>query len=221
MRGTAAASQSLLRRWLLLLCAPAALAAGRALLLPPRPRVEPLVARPYQEALRRAGLPSRLLPALPARNGYDRSHSSVLSLSLATGGQLRLMRGRVRERRSFQVAVLTRGIPALNLSARRLEGPAGAVARGRIQGQPALQTCLVVADRGPLRTAVTRAELQAAVDQRADGRRDRLPVWLGLQPARPYSCLLVTLVGRDRHLAPVALWQRLLPVLAAELQRQS
>lgn len=221
MRGAGRPGQPLLRRWLLLLCAPAALAAGRALLLPPWPRVEPLIARPYQEALRRAGLPSRLLPALPARSGYDRSHSAVLSLSLAAGGQLRLMRGRVRDRQSFQVAVLTRGIPALNLSGRRLEGPGAAAARGRIQGQQALQTCLVAAGRGPQRAAVTRAELQAAVDQRADRRRDRLPVWLGLRPARHYSCLLVTLVGRDRHPAPVALWQRLLPVLAAELQRQS
>ena len=223
MSGAGRPGQPLLRRWLLLLCAVAALAAARALLLPPWPRVEPLVARPYQEALRRAGLASQLLPALPARSGYDSSHSSVLRLSLAAGGQLRLMRGRVRDRQSFQVAVLTRGIPALNLSARRLEGPGAAAARGRIQGRPALQTCLVAAGRGPLRAAITRAGLQAAVDQLAAGRRDRLQVWLGLRPARHYSCLLVTLVGRgrDRHSAPVALWQRLLPVLAAELQRQS
>lgn len=211
----------LLRNWLLLLSGLAALAALRALLLPPVPRVEPLNPGVYQRALQGAGLPSHPLPGRPGSSGYDRSHSPVLVFApgSGSGARLLLMRARVRDRQSFEVAGFTQDLAALRLRQRRLDGPTAGSARGLIQGQAAFQTCLVAAAGSPVRAAITREALKIAVDQAASARRNPLPIWLGLIPARNYSCLLVTLVGRDRRAPPAELWHRLLPALATALQQ--
>ncbi len=202
-----------LQIWLASLSALAALACGRALLLPPWPHAEPLAPSRIQSRLVEAGFKPIALPprSLPQQSGLGLS--SLLAWRLPGVGELRLVSVHVRRRDDVQVAWITRDSPSLSLQSRRLVGPGGEQASGRIEGRPALQTCLVDQGASPAQPAVSLADLQAAVDRRPRSAGERWRTLLGLRRTREFRCLLVTLKSPSMALPQQTAWNSLMKAL--------
>ena len=207
----------LLVPWLALLCSLAAAAALQSLLLPRWPRAQELPRARLTALLRQVEPRVKALPPRPDQRGYERSRSALLAWRLPGGNELRLVQASARQRDSFQAAFLGRDQPLLALQQRRLDRPTPGSASGRIQGRPALQTCLVPAPQGPATAAVTAVALGRAADRRVANRTDTVRGLLGLQPTREFSCLLVTLRSGSAQPLPPALWQQLLQLLQASM----
>ena len=220
-RASATASQPVwIGRWLALLVLVAAVAVARALLFPPRPQLADLEAAPFNRALRQAGLVALPQASLPGRVSADRALSSTLVWTLAGGQQLQILQGRSKDFPQFQLAMLTSGVPGLQLRERRLDQPSPGSALGRIDGRPAIQTCLVPQFTTPPTAAVSQRGLHAAVEQVARSRPDRLLALLGLRPNRVYACVIVSLRSPTTAALPAPLWPRLLLALQPALEQQ-
>jgi hypothetical protein len=202
-----------LQIWLSSLAALAALACGRALLLPPWPHAEPLPPSRVQARLAEAGFEPIALPprSLPRHSGLGLS--TQLAWRLPGVGELRLASVHVRRRDDFQVAWITRDIPSLSLQSRRLAGPGAEEASGRIEGRPAFQTCLVDQGASPARPAVSLTDLQAAVDRQPRRAGEQWRKLLGLRRTREFRCLLVTLKSPSMASPPQTAWNPLLKAL--------
>lgn len=204
---------ALLPPWFVALVGLALLACGRALWFPPWPRLEVLKPAPFQSQLQQLGLQPRPLPSQPPRRSHTMALSPQLVWHLAGDSELRLALVNGRGGPAFQVASFTTGIPSLALQQRRLDHPQPGVASGRVQGHPALQTCLVPQGPAPARPAVTAADLIGAVSHRRLSAGDRLRGLIGFRQSRPFRCLLVTWRSTTAAPLPALLWPRLLSAL--------
>lgn len=209
--------------WLAALSAIAAVAALQALLFPSGPRVEELPQASLLRALREARLEAKPLPPRPAEQRADAVLSRQLGWSLAGDRQLWMVHGAVRRYQDLQAAALTRAQPSLRLQGRRLDQPIAGSASGRIAGRPAVQTCLVLQNRGLPLSGVTRSALLRASDPRRNLADLRDPQsWssslVNLLLPRRFSCVLITLRSENSAGVPPQQWTQLLKVLQTALQ---
>lgn len=223
MRAGSRRSDALLVPWLAGLSLIAAIAVLQALLFPARPQVDELPQSSIQQALRQVGLVVTPLPSRPAKHLPDLTLSRQLGWTLVDGGQLWVVRGAVRRYKELQAATLARGQDALRLKDRRLETPLPGSATGRIDGRPAVQTCLVPQHRGVPLAGVTRSELLRASDPRRALADLRDPGhWsssLGsLLGPRRFSCVLVTLRSATSRPMPPSQWPKVLAALQRALR---
>ena len=205
----------LFRRWLGLLVGVASVAVLQAVVWPRWPRSPGLPAAQLGRELVRIGLNPRPLPTLPAQRSYERSLSALHSWRLATGSELRVLRGSVRQRDSFQAAFLGRDQPLIALVGRRLNVPMAGSAAGVIQGRPSYQTCLVPQVTAPAVMAVSAESLGRGADQRVASRFEMIKGLLGLQPTRSFDCILVSLRSTNDELPAVSLWRDVLAAVSS------
>jgi len=203
--------------WLGLLCTLALVAAVRALLLPPWPRAAAPQAASLSAALRREGVSATALAPRPQQRSAERDLSVAPRWRLAGGDTLQLNGVAVRRWPDWQVAAFTSGVPALALRERRFSPAWPGTAIGSLQGRLALQTCLVPQPAGPALPAVTREALSAMLKRSPLNPSQRLRILLGLRPAYPLSCTLLTLRAAAGVSAPPPSWRAVLQAVTAEL----
>ena len=209
--------------WLASLRALSAVAALQALLVPSGPQVGELPQATLQAALRRSGLEAQPLPSRPAQRQADMVLSPQLGWRLSNGSNLWLVQGSVRHYQDLQAAALARVHPDLRLEARRLDAPIPGSASGRIDGLPAVQTCLVPQIRGlPLAGVTTTSLVEASNPRRLlPELRDPSqwsPILVSLLIPRRFTCVLVTLRSDSSRPLPPQLWPHVLGTLRAALQ---
>lgn len=200
----------------------AAALAAAALLRPPGPQVSDLSSAQVGLRLASLGLRPRMLPPVSPWRSEGIALSGLQRYQLQPGLELRLQTVQVWRRADFQLAYMTRpwtdGRRDLALGAGRRLVPDQAGMHGMAQrGSTVLrQTCLV-GDAGAALAGVTVTQLTAPVDRRASRPAAIAARLVGLQPNRPWQCLLVSLHS-DRQLqvepGVAALWTRLQAALA-------
>jgi hypothetical protein len=199
------------------LCMLALLAAVRALLLPPWPRAVSLHADSLDSALRHEGVVAVPMAPQPPQRSADRDRSVGLRWRLPDGDTLQLNGVTVRHWSDWQVAAFTAGVPALALRDRRLSHVWPGAILGDLQGRLSLQTCLVPQRTGPALPAATRKTLTATVKREQFNLLQRLSILLGLRPAYPLSCTLLTLRAGRAISSPPSSWRAVVDAVAAEL----
>ncbi|KEF42954.1 MAG: hypothetical protein ER33_03550 [Cyanobium sp. CACIAM 14] len=215
---------TLLVRWYGTLATVAALLAAQAIVMPRWPAAPaPLPRQKLEEALRRQGLlpPGELPatpPAWPEKLSSEVSTSAPVVIPLPQGLELTLMAGTVRQRFNLQTAFIGRDRPALMLEDRREILTPVPSATGRIQGQAAIQTCMV-RGRGLDRSfGVTREQLPPFTDRLASGWVAGLERLVGLQPNRIYGCTLISLKGTRGTPPSEELWDKVLQAVEPVLR---
>lgn len=211
-------SPAFLKGWLTILCLLAAVAVGRGLFFPPWPKVRDISFGSFQRQFKRVGLDPRQQSVISQKPGFSRSFSQTLIWRLASGDELLLVNGRMRDPEMFQVAALTRGLPSLEMVSRRINYPETGVATGFVHNRQAIQTCFVALPARTPSTALTRAQLKFAISPVDTTWMERLRIIFGLPShARNYSCLLVTLRSRSAAPLTIELWRRVQEALVASL----
>lgn len=209
-----------LGRWLAVLAAFTSVAGIRASLFPLWPRSEPLDGARLSRALKEAGLgatPLRLKdPQFQASRDHDKALSPTLAFRWATGEELRLVRGVVRNPLEFDPNTFSKSRKDLRLNNGKLAGPPPQRI-GTVDGRSARQTCLVALSPMAQGYGVEWQTLGNLVNRTAAGRASAVRRLVGLEPNRTYACVLISL--RSGGAAPVSpeLWNRLLEVLPAAL----
>ena len=213
-------SPSVLRPMLAMLAALASLAALKSLVWPRWPSVRPLDGVAIARQLRAGGFEAVPQTPLPARRSSERSTSPGLSYGIGAGETLRVLRGRSRERMRFQAALLANSDPSLKLQQRQLLTGPPPSALGRVDGTAVRQTCLVIGQGSLGGYGVVDEQLWTLVDQVSVGRNHQLKALLGLQPARSYECVLISVSG-PKGGQPISeeRWQRLLTTIRPALRR--
>jgi hypothetical protein len=213
-------SPSALRPFLGVLAALASLAALRSLVWPRWPSVRPLDGAAIAGQLRAVGFEAVPLTPLPARRSSERTTSPGLSYGIGAGETLRVLRGRSRERLTFQAALLANADPALKLQQRQLLTGPPPSALGQVAGSPVRQTCLVFGEGSSGGFGVDGEKLLTLVDQADVGRNHQLKALLGLRPSRSYECVLISVSG-PKGGQPISegRWQRLLTTIRPALRR--
>jgi hypothetical protein len=209
-----------LSKWLAVLAAVASIAALRASLWPLWPRAEPLPQAALARTLQQAGLTATAVPlkekqAEPHRD-HDKAVSQTLAFRFATGEELRLLQGVVRNPLEFDPRTFTIKRKDLFLKNPKQAGPPPQRI-GTIAGRPARQTCLVALSPTALGYGVDWSTLGELVNRSAVGRDSVVRRFLGLEANRHYACVLISL--RSGGTGPVSpqLWNRLLQTLPQAL----
>lgn len=212
-----------LQIWFGLLASLASLAALQASLLPRWPRANPLPELAISQALGQAGLASSPLAEGADAGGGSRNlgfaTSAPLAYRLNDGSELRLIRGTARHSADLQVALFARDHKSFKLERRRLDPGPPPLARGRIAGRDALQTCWVASRGEDGGFGVTWNQLSALVNNQPRGRRSQLLRLVGLQQHRNYTCVLISLRSGRANAMPTGLMPRVLEALPAALQQ--
>jgi hypothetical protein len=146
----------------------------------------------------------------PARRSYELSTSAPVIMDLQGGYELLLMAGTVRQRFNLQSSFIGRDQPRLNLKRRHLLRTPTPSAAGRIQEQPALQTCMVRGAGLENAFGVTRTRLTTLNDRLAKGSVSALERIIGLRPNRTYGCTLISLRGPRGTQPSERLWEEIL-----------
>jgi hypothetical protein len=211
-----------LGRWYGFLAAIGSLAALQATIFPSWPKAASLPEAAVLKALRQAGL--RPQPVKLSASKADGLRSQEVSVSaplvfrLSGGEELRLVRGSFRQRYTLQTAGIAAKSPDLALKDRQLLAGPPPSTEGRIDNNPARQTCFVPHAPLPSAYGVTSEQILPLVDTATLGRAARIRRLIGSQANYNYSCILVSLRSPDQE-APVSetQWQRILAVLPSAL----
>ncbi len=215
----------LLVRWYGVLATLGGVLAIQAIVMPRWPAApEALPQRQLEASLRAKGLLPSSAPAKgssggwPARRSYELSTSAPVIIPLRDGYEFIAMAGSVRQRLNLQSSFIGRDQPRLALTKRHLVTQPVPGAAGLVQGQPALQTCLVRG--GDLKEAfgVTRVQLAPLSDRLAQGRVVGLERLVGLRPNRSYGCTLISLRGPKGTPPPERLWKDILQAVEPVLR---
>lgn len=196
------------------LCLVALAALFRQIVFPTWPRASlpssALLPRPMHDALTELNIrpgerqkdwarsPTRVMAFVPDTTTTQAPPGAAVELGLT-----RLV---ARRPDLLQVAALTRSDPRLSLRDRRLlQNEGQELALGFLDGNPALQSCLVPGGR----SGITAQTLEQIVGPPPHNSSDRLLRLLGLRPHRSYDCVLLSLrdtSGQPDHRRLLEVW---------------
>lgn len=209
-----------LSKWLAVLAALASIAALRASLWPLWPRAEPLPETRLVRSLQQAGLAATAVPLkeeqAQAHRDHDKAVSQTLAFRFASGEELRLLQGVVRNPLEFDPKIFTIKRKDLFLKNPKLAGPPPQKI-GTIAGRPARQTCLVALSPTALGYGVDWKTLGDLVNRSAVGKESAFRRFLGLEANRHYACVLISLRSGGAEPVSPQLWNRLLQTLPQAL----